>query len=137
MRAKPPEALKQRGMGVDGTTIAMEVRICVTPEGLVWSLHGPMGDQDEKLTLKMPGGGHRQIAYGLLTEAVRREAFTCLLTAMSDDPTLLAKLQDAKTRQAEEKALTDKTNQFLLRTASEMVQPSVLEAVEMVLAQKI
>ena len=85
-------------------TVALEVRVCQGPQGHVWSAHDFHSDQDRQRARQWSGGGARQIAHGLLVEALRREAYASLLVGLSADRDLLSRHQAAS---PEEQALLE------------------------------
>ena len=90
--AQPPEELLQDGPA--SNVVSLEIRVCVDAAGCVWSLHKFATPDDEEKARGWAGGGIRQIAHALLTEALRRETFVCALVEMSRNPDFLAKFLD-------------------------------------------
>jgi hypothetical protein len=75
----------------DGYTLAeLTVKIVEDEQGWVFSEHDFASPEDAESIARMRNGGAKQLAYGLTTEALRREAFLCLLVEMSARPESLA-----------------------------------------------
>jgi len=125
------------GTGIEGTTVVFEVRVCLGPDGRLWSSHQPATPADGALQLTFPGGGHRHVANGLLTEAIRREAFVCLLLSMTRQADFLTAYvaADGVERNRILGALVNEVSQSLVTSLGPMVLPAVKEALAMVLAQ--
>ena len=79
----------------DGThdVIVIEVEICRDEFGRVYSAHNLQGEGDGTVSMTWPGGGQREVAHALLTEALRREAVVSVLVRLTQDEEYLAKLQ--------------------------------------------
>ena len=74
------------------------------------------------------------VAHALLTEAIRREAFVCLLVALSRDNDLLsgwAGLNDERKSEIT-RNLANEVGKVLAATMGPMVLPSVQEALAMI-----
>jgi hypothetical protein len=125
------------GTGIEGTTVVIDVRVCLGPDGRLWSSHEPSTSADRDVSLKWPGGGNRHIANALLTEAVRREAFVCLLVALTKQPDLYAQLQQASPEERDRvtRDVANSAGQSLAASLGSMVLSSTREAVAMVLGQ--
>lgn len=86
----PPQALwESTGNHESGSTANIEVRICRDTEGRVWSLHMPQTPEDEQVFAQWPANGTAIIAHAMLTEALRREAYMCILAALTKDPNII------------------------------------------------
>ena len=121
----------------DPGTLHVRVDIHQGKNGEVWSSHDYASPEDASMALQWPGGGHRQIAQGLLLEAVRREAFTTLLVRMSADPEMLPNFLRSSLEE-QEKFVADLSHQvteILSRNCARMVVSSTQEALRMVTEQ--
>jgi hypothetical protein len=67
----------------------IEVMVCQSKPGAVFSAHTVQSPEDQALLMTWPGGGQRQVAHALLVEALRREAVVGLLIRMTKDPQYL------------------------------------------------
>lgn len=138
---RAPHALDTRGVHPDGRTICIEVRVCLGDDGRLWSSHSPATPEDEKLLrergedgeLVWQGGGHRHIAHALLMEAVRREAFVCLLIALSQNPEMTPEMiqADEKLKARLTAEIAQHVGKSLATNLGPMVLPSVQEALDM------
>ena len=140
MGTQTPQALWERGVRPDGSTALITVRVCLAPDGGLYAAHESATPEDDALVLSWPGGGHRHVAHALLIEAVRREAFVCLMALVSDDTLLAASIlagsmQDPAKRKALEERLVAAVTQSLTITVQGMALPSVKEAINMLTSQ--
>ena len=69
--------------------IVLEVHLLLTETGDIKSFHKFRSPEDEQTASEWPSHGQGQIAHGLLTEAVRREAYLSTLVKMTGQPDLL------------------------------------------------
>lgn len=83
-----------KGSHKDHSVAVVEVEVCrVHHTGHVFSTHHLQDQVDNSVVMAWPGGGQEQVAFALLTEAVRREAILEFLVQMSHDPEWLPTLQ--------------------------------------------
>lgn len=136
-RMTPPELWIDGDQGTH-TTVVLEVRVCVSKNGQLWSAHQFRSPQDEHLAMSWSGGGARHIAHGLLTEAVRRETFVCALVELTKNPGYLTKYMAASepAKSAIESHLAESVATVFAHTSRPMMGPSVKEVLAM-LAQQI
>lgn len=115
----------------------LTVNICLGPNGEVLSNHNFTSSDDSETAKQWSGGGLRQVAHALLTEAVRREAFTSLIVKMSADPEYLQNYLKAtpEERKALETEMSIKVQEVLTRNLQKMTLPSTQEAFQMILTQ--
>lgn len=66
--------------------ITILVRISRDSAGGVGSGHDFASDLDRKTAMGWPSGGLEQVVFGLLSEAIRREAFLDLIIQMTERP---------------------------------------------------
>lgn len=116
--------------------VDLRVRLVETPEGWVFSEHDFATPEDEKTVLAQ--GGHKQIAYALTTEALRRETFVCLLVAMSREPRVLEWYAkgDESYRQSIENQVSNAALATLMGLAQKMLPGISKEVIHMALSQK-
>ena len=84
MNQSPSKPWK-KGVNADYTAFQLVVNICQDAHGNVWSDHDCLTQADRDLSIGLPQGGAPQTAHALLTEAVRREVYLCVLLQMSKD----------------------------------------------------
>jgi hypothetical protein len=68
------------------TAFQLTVNICKDGDGNVWSDHNFATPKDAEIAETLRADGPPMLAHSLLIEAVRREAFMCVLVEMSKDP---------------------------------------------------
>lgn len=85
----PPPRPWRRGKHENYSCASLEVRIVEDALGWVFSEHVCASPEDEKVVSEMRGHGLKQVAYALMTEALRREVYLCLLVEMSKHEDML------------------------------------------------
>lgn len=117
--------------------ITLTVNIRLGPNGEILSNHNFTSSDDSEIAKQWSGGGLRQIAHALLTEAVRREAFTSLIVKMSADPEYLQNYLKAtpEERKVLETEMSVLVQEVLTRNLQKMSLPSTQEAFQMILTQ--
>jgi len=90
---KPPPLPWSKGTHEDHAVAVIEVLVCQSKPGAVFSAHTVQGPEDQAVLMTWPSGGQRQVAHALLVEALRREAVVGLLVKMTKDPEYLERLQ--------------------------------------------
>ena len=133
----PPEQMRQKGEHDGHRTVVLEVRFCENPTGRVWSEHSFQTAEDETLSREMRGGGVRQVAHALLTEALRRETFVSALAKMSADPGFLstyATADDEKQRELEQQ-LGGEVREVIWRTLGKMGSDAAREVLLLLASQ--
>lgn len=131
----PPKALfEPTGEHATGTTASLEIKICRDDKGNVWSLHQPLSPEDERIFTTWPGHGARAIAHGLLVEAMRREAYMCVLTKLTKDPALVETYAkgDPSIRKAVEEGMALAIRDNLEATLPRMIPDVAKEILNMV-----
>lgn len=88
---RPPDQPWDKGHHEAYTCLTIEVKVCQDANGRVWSIHDFQSPEDMKLAGMLQQGGVKQVAFALLTEAIRREAFLDVLAAMSENPEYVVK----------------------------------------------
>lgn len=134
MKDTPPQELFTGQDGQGYTIVNLLVRLCCDEFGRVWSWHDVNPTDVEKLK-QWPSGGVKQIAYGLLLEAVRRETFASALVLMSSDESFLQKYQTIDDKNETVKQLTDAVMDVLTRNIQPLLVPAAKEILTMLTHQ--
>lgn len=130
-----PEALFQpTGNWDSGSVVTLEVKVCIDKNGQLWSTHEPQGIIDHSILETWPGNGVRAIAHALLVEAVRREAYMCVLAMITKDPDVVAQyaIGDSSIKTKIGNSLTDamvKTLSTVVREIAPNVAKEILAMV--------
>lgn len=136
--ATPPKALwKKTGTYPEGSVASIEVRVCLDPQGNLWSVNQPATPKDDATFKSWKGHGVRAITHAMLTEAVRREAYMCVLAQLTKDPTFVQTYAngDPSIRSALEDDLVRVVQETLAATLPKMIPDSVREVLDMVAKQ--
>jgi len=88
---QPPKFPWVKGVQPDYRSIAIRVAICQDNDHNVWSYSDLEDDTDKQTVTSMNGYGVEQIAFGLLCEAVRREAYLQALIRLTRDSDYIEK----------------------------------------------
>jgi len=88
-----PDGSWAKGPHPDHAVAVVEVHVYRDEQGRVFSRHQLQNDTDDETAMSWPGGGQGTIAFGLLLEAIRREAMLELLLQMTHDPGSIQRLQ--------------------------------------------
>ena len=80
---KAPSHPWVKGTHEEYTAVVLEVEVCQDKHGRVWSRHDFQSQEDAETAQGMPQAGIQQMAFALLTEAIRRESFVDLMVEMS------------------------------------------------------
>lgn len=113
------------------------VNVCVDEHGNVWSDHDFLGEGDEMVARGLHQGGAPQVAHGLLTEAIRREAFMCALLSLTQDPSFIHryKMSEGAEKEVLQTSVRDQTRQVISSVLSKMTPGLVAEVLEMMADQ--
>lgn len=90
----PPSLPWKKGIHPEYRSFCLEVRVCQDNTGNVFSVHGIQDEEDQNVLQSMPSGGLEQICYGLLCEAIRREAFLEAIVNHNEDSDYVFKYID-------------------------------------------
>jgi len=82
---QPPPRPWKKGTQEGYSALSIEVEVCQDTNGCVFSAHQPQSEEDRVTALSWNSGGQEQVAFALLVEATRREAFLEMLIQMSQD----------------------------------------------------
>jgi len=120
-----------------GSTIKLELSLHVDADGRLYTRHEFASPEDEALSQGWASSGIRQIAHGLLTEAVRREAFCCLIIKMTEDTTFLTRYQaaDEEGKRKMEIEVVDAVQQSLSKTIPMLTPGAIQEILAMMAGQ--
>jgi hypothetical protein len=132
---QPPKALFTCNPADGGEVLRIEVRGCLSSDGHFWSTHHPLTPADAEVQQRWPGGGNRHVAQALLTEAVRREAFVCMLLELQKDPELKARIEKGDPVEGVLKSLSEAVLESLTANLAVLAGPSAREVVEMIRGQ--
>lgn len=138
MATKPPAALwKKTGNYPDGSVASIEVRVCLDPQGNLWSFNQPATPKDDATFMTWKGHGVRAITHAMLTEALRREAYMCVLAQLTKDPAFVQSYAngDPPIRSAMEADMNKAVREVLEITLPKMIPDAVLEVMYMVAKQ--
>ena len=133
----PPKELWESGKQGNCSTVVLEVRVCLDAAGKVWSAHTYKSQADALLASSWAGGGVRQISFALLTEALRREVYTCALVELTKDSAFLEKYSgaDDETREKMVLDLGNAAQAVLTSTSKRMAQSAAQEVLSMLGSQ--
>lgn len=134
----PPKVLwKKTGNYPDGSVASIEVRVALDPQGNLWSFNQPATPKDDTTFKSWKGHGVRAITHAMLTEAVRREAYMCVLAQLTKDPTFVQTYAngDLSIRSTLEDSLAQGVREILEITLPKMIPNATREVLEMVAKQ--
>ena len=122
MEFNPPPLPWPVGVHPEYTATTLEVHLCEDPTGRVWSYHTFASSEAEQASCQLRHHGVQQIAYALLTEAYRREAFVVALTELSRNPQMLEDYRngDASARAHLETLVGTSAQEVMRRTLERM-----------------
>lgn len=135
--ARSPEKPWRLGRHADYSAFKIAITVCQDAQGRLWSEHAFDTAADEQVARGLPQGGVQQVAHALLTEAVRREAFTCALVEQSKDAGFLDRWvrADEDGRAILEQELRSAAEAVLVRTIPKMLPGAIREVLTMLTAQ--
>ena len=121
------------------TAFQLVVNICQDADGNVWSDHDFLTPEDHTISIALPQGGAPQIAHALLSEAVRREAFLCVLVELTKDREFMAKWMGAgdAAKDQMETGLRAAVEQVVSQTLAKMASGAVPEVLAMLADQSV
>lgn len=130
---KPPPAPWEVGVQEKYTATSLTVSICQDQFDRVWSGHHFSSPEAEEAALALPQGGVKQIAFGLLVEALRRELFVEILVALSQNGDYIAKWSSAEaaTQRNIEREIGATAQQVMSRTIEKMAPDCAREVLTM------
>jgi len=135
MNNLPPE-IYRKGTNGDFDTVVVEVRICRSKTGAVWSIHDLQDGTDRMTSQKWPAWGAHEISSALVVEAVRRAAFTHVLGVLSRSNPELLKVYVGATEK--EKAEIETSLALAVeQVISQSVNRTTLSAVREILAMMV
>ena len=116
----PPPLPWKKGVTPHYRSFVVEVQICQDNDGNIYSIHNIQSDEDQQTAATLPSAGIEQVAYGLLCEAIRREAFLEVAVKASKQRGYLADYVEGNPEKRHE------IEADLSRTVVEMCQKSVI-----------
>ena len=121
-RQKSPPTPWTRGKQEGYTSLDLVVHLCQDATGRVWSEHDFREALDEATSKTLKGFGNQQIAYALLVEAARREAFVDAMLTVQGSPDYLERYKTAnKINRAEmEQFIGSRAAEVMTRTLHKM-----------------
>lgn len=122
MADRPPTPPWKKGVNQAYTCFSIDTEVCVDKDGQVWSSHS-LEREDEEISRTLQNYGEPQIAFALLTEALRREVFNDALLELSKDRKFIEtyKTADAETRKQIEKNLANAALNIIVRSSRHML----------------
>ena len=132
----PPKFPWVKGVQPGYRSIAVRVAICQDNDQSVWSYSDLEDDTDKQTVTTMNGHGIEQIAFGLLCEAVRREAYLQAILRLSMDNDYMDKFAkaDAGTQGDMRSELGKAIEANLKKSISTMSQEAAAEILAMLSA---
>ena len=127
----------KKGRQSEYTALQLVVNVCQDKHGRVWSDHEFLTPEDQQLAQGLAQGGAPQLAHVLLTEAVRREAFMCILIQATKDPEFLSQWVEGSTEDKAriEAEIQNFVSHVLTKTVGKMVPGAVSETLMMISEQ--
>lgn len=129
-KVTPPSFPWEKGHTEEYSCFSLEVKICQSRAGEVWSLHDYMTEEDEKIASAIHSGGIEQIVFSLFTEAVRREAFLEALVRESQSAGFLKRCLEKDTKDQAQEEL----RQSILKVSKNLIDNLVEGAVTEILS---
>lgn len=136
--AIPPKVLwKKTGTYPDGSVASIEVRVALDPQGKLWSINQPTTPKDDTTFKSWKGHGVRAITHAMLTEALRREAYVCILAQLTKDTAFVRTYVNGNPsiRSAMEADMNKAVRETLEITLPKMIPDAVQEVMDMVAKQ--
>lgn len=131
----PPQFPWKKGHQEDYSCFSVEVQICQSVSGEVWSLHDFSTPEDGLTASKLHTEGQEQIVFGLFTEAIRREAFLEALIKESQKGDFLSRFSNIETREEAKKDLEETVLQVSQNWVEKLTKGAVEEILTMLTSQ--
>jgi hypothetical protein len=133
----PPAQPWHTGVHEDYSAFVVEVNICEGTNRMVYSTHQFRGPEDQDVARRLLSSGEQQMAFSLLTEAMRREAYLQGLIKAKENEGFLSQYKDGdpqiRTKMEREIALS--LAQLLNRTVCQMAPGVAQEILTMMSSQ--
>lgn len=100
--SSPPKFPWVKGVQPDYRSFIVRVGIAQTNDNSVWSYSDLEDKQDAHTCESLPSRGVEQIAFGLLCEAIRREAYLQVLLRLTSDNEYVDKFSSASPEEKQE-----------------------------------
>jgi len=119
----PPKRPWKKGKRPEYLCSILEMKVVENSKGWVFSDHDFQTPEDAAVANSMRGHGVRQIAFALMTEALRREAYLCCLAELSKDLGFVTKYKEAteSTQREMEQALSNAALAVVMGEAQKML----------------
>lgn len=120
---KPPKGPWIKGQQAEYAAFVIEVTICQNNVKQVFSTHALQDDSDAEIAQSLPSKGMEQAAFGLLTEAIRREVLLQALLKVTQDPKAISRhvLGTIGEKEEIEKEISDGTVQVMQDSIEKMI----------------
>lgn len=120
---KPPPGPWVKGQHEEYSAFVIEVTICQNNFNQVFSTHKLQEEVDAEITKAMPSMGMEQAAFGLLTEAIRREVLLQALIHVSQDQQMVERYLGGTEEEQKgiEEVLGAKATQIIQENVSRMM----------------
>lgn len=127
----------ERGQHPTHTAFDIVVNVCQSSEGAVYTQHF-LAEEDSKWASALRSGGEEQIAFALLCEAVRREAFLETLIEGGKDENYIRRYGegDEEVRAKMEKELEQRILSHMLRTVHRLAADKAKEVLKIISREK-
>jgi len=126
------------GQQPEYTAFSLSLNLCLDKDGNLWSDHTFSSPFDEATAASLPQGAIPQVAHGLLTEAVRREAFQVVLIQMTKDPLFLSRWAAAGEKgRAQMSVEIERATTHVIRQALTKMVPGAVAGVLTMLAEQV
>ena len=139
MSKKPPKFPWIKGVQPEYRSFDILVSVCQDNDGGVFSIHKLASDADEEVCNTLPSRGLEQIAFGLLVEAIRREAFLEILLKQSDDDSLFKRYSEGldKERELILREIASAVGVVMNKSIQASSQAATAEIMEMILLSSV
>lgn len=129
----PPKFPWIKGVQPDYRSIAVRVAICQDNDHNVWSYSDLEDEQDQQTVATMEGRGVEQVAFGLLCEAIRREAYLQVLVRLTNDEKYMVKYgtSDEATVKEMQRELAESLKSGLKKSVDMMAHDAAVEILAM------
>jgi hypothetical protein len=131
----PPKFPWVKGVQPDYRSFIVRVGVAQTNDNNVWSYSDLEDDRDVETCGSLPSRGVEQIAFGLLCEAIRREAYLQVLLRLTSDKDYVSKFDAASPDEKQKMlgALADSTSGSIKASVDRMATDACHEVLHMLL----
>ena len=136
MDLKVPPFPWAKGKNPEYAAFVIEVHVCQSKLEQVFSCHFLQDEKDEEVIRDLTSSGQEQIAFGLLTEAIRQEAFVEVLIKLQENPKFLEEFaEDPANQSGIIQELSTSLSKLFLKLVPDMALDAVKEVFERMLLQ--